>query len=226
MSKESSRYRELILGTLPATRRCWHTLNSSGHYLPLSSTSNLVSSLSMMLFYDSFSATVTSPVLFAPPSCHLNFYWRYFYYRLRNWPASLQNPLSHTPNPHLMDTVGTNLSIVAQRPFGVNGNVSLPFSFEHYGFGQSILASEAADWKLLCQILIVLWTSHINLCEKSRLKLTCITLPRPPFCATTTYLAYPVPLATPNRFGQARSLGASAPRELLFAPSGIVTHSV
>jgi hypothetical protein len=35
-----------------------------------------------------------------------------------------------------------------------------------------------------------------------------ITLPRPPFCATTTYLAYPLPLATPNRFGQARPLGA------------------
>jgi hypothetical protein len=159
----------------------------------------------------------------------LNFYLKYFYYRLRNRPSSLQNPLLHTPNPHLTDIAGTNLSIVAQRPFRVNGNVSLPLSFEnsqHYEFGLSILTSEAADWKLLFQTLIVLWTSHINLCEKSRLKLTCITLPRPPFCATTTYLAYPVPLATPNRFGQARSLGASAPRELLFAPSGIVTHSV
>jgi hypothetical protein len=205
MSKESSRYRELILGTLPATRRCWHTLNSSGHYLPLSSTSNLVSSLSMMLFYDSFSATVTSPVLFAPPSCHLNFYWRYFYYRLRNWPASLQNPLSHTPNPHLMDTVGTNLSIVAQRPFGVNGNVSLPFSFEHYGFGQSILASEAADWKLLCQILIVLWTSHINLCEKSRLKLTCISWIRLPSCVSPLHVCTarsPLVDSSPSNFAQ------------------------
>jgi hypothetical protein len=66
--EESSRYRELILGTPPATRRCWHTLNSNGQYLPLSSTSYLVSSLSMMLFYDSFSATVTSPVLFVPPT--------------------------------------------------------------------------------------------------------------------------------------------------------------
>jgi hypothetical protein len=47
-----------------------------------------------------------------------------------------------------------------------------------------------------------------------------LLLPRPPFCATTTYLAYPLPLA------KARSLGAYAPRELLFAPSGIVTHSV
>jgi hypothetical protein len=99
--EESSRYRELILGTPPATRRCWHTLNSSGQYLPLSSTNNLASSLSMMLFYDSFGATVTSPVLFVPLSCHLNFYWRFFYYRLRNWPASLHNPLSHTPNPPL-----------------------------------------------------------------------------------------------------------------------------
>jgi hypothetical protein len=48
----------------------------------------------------------------------------------------------------------------------------------------------------------------------------------PPFCATTAYLAYPLPLATPNRFGQARPLGASAPRELSFAPSGTFTHTV
>jgi hypothetical protein len=34
---------------------------------------------------------------------------------------------------------------------------------------------------------------------------------QPPFCATTTYLACPLPLATPNRFGQTRSLGADAP---------------
>jgi hypothetical protein len=36
----------------------------------------------------------------------------------------------------------------------------------------------------------------------------------------------PFSLATHNWFGQARSLGACAPRELLFAPSGIFIHSV
>jgi hypothetical protein len=52
------------------------------------------------------------------------------------------------------------------------------------------------------------------------------TIPRPPFCATTTYLEYSLSLATDNRLGQTRSLGASAPWDLSFAPSGIFIHIV
>ena len=40
------------------------------------------------------------------------------------------------------------------------------------------------------------------------------------------YFEYFLSLATSNQFRQARSLGASAPRELLFASSGISIHTV
>jgi hypothetical protein len=44
--------------------------------------------------------------------------------------------------------------------------------------------------------------------------------------STTKYLEPPLSLATPNGFEQTRSLGASAPGDLLIAPSGIFEYSV
>jgi hypothetical protein len=66
------------------------------------------------------------------------------------------------------------------------------------------------------------WTRHHG---NEILQLDELTLPQSPV-STTTDFEYSLSLATSNRFGQARSLGASAPRGLSFALSGILINIV